>query len=101
MHCKTQPSKTPFSKTIQEFPTMPETERVCALDTLRTAASLKARWPAHVNRSATTSVYVTDPLGASDGDGGTPGPTLLEEEQKCHLQGPPTSVLKTEMHCFS
>lgn len=39
MHCKTQPSTAPFSKTIQEFPTMRETERACTPGTLRTAAS--------------------------------------------------------------
>lgn len=50
---------------------------------------------------ATTSVSVTDPLGASDRDPRPPGPTLLQEEQTCNLQGPPTSVLKTEMHSFS
>lgn len=32
---------------------------------------------------------------------GPPGPTLLGEERKCNLQTPPTSVLKTEMRCFS
>lgn len=99
MQCKTQLSKTPFFKTIQEFSKMPKTEKAWALDTLRAAGS-PGRKTAHVNRSA-KSVYVTDPLGASDGDRGPPGPTLLEEEQKCNLQGPPTSVLKTEMDCFS
>lgn len=47
---------------------MPETERACTLDTLRTAASLTRGTAARENRSATTSVYVTDPLGASDCD---------------------------------
>ena len=32
---------------------------------------------------------------------GARGPTLLEEEQKYNLQGPPTSVFKTDMHSFS
>lgn len=67
------PNKTPFSKTIQEFPTMPETERAYSRDTLRTASSHTGGRAAQENRSATTSVYVTDPLGASDCD---PGPSL-------------------------
>lgn len=57
--------------------------------------------PAPVNQSATTSVCVTDSLGASNCDPGPPRLTLLEEEHKRNLQGPPTSVLKTEMQCFS
>lgn len=39
--------------------------------------------------------FVTDPLGASDCDPGPSGPR--EEEHKCNLRGPPTSVLKAEM----
>lgn len=100
MHCKIQPGKTSFSKTIQEFPTKPETER----DVLWTHSELpplKGGRPVQVNRSASMSVYMTDPLGASDCYRGPPGPTLLEEEHKCNLQGPPTSVHKTEMHSFS
>lgn len=54
-----------------------------------------------MNQSATASVSVTDAQGASECDPGPLGPTLLEEEQKYNLQGPPTSVFKTDMHSFS
>ncbi|ELW50931.1 hypothetical protein TREES_T100021769 [Tupaia chinensis] len=60
------------------------------------ASHVEAR-AAHVNPSATSSVGSDRSTGSIRLGSAALGPQLLEEEHKCRLQGPPTSVLKTQM----
>lgn len=73
---------------------MPGTSRTSTLHALGTAASHMGSRPAHVNRSATTSVYVTDPLGASECD---PGPSRTDAAGRgTHMQSSGPSYFRSQ-----
>lgn len=79
----------------QEFALILKRERTQILDPTQYGRLSRGRLASPCESKCHHISFVTDPLGASDYDPGLSRP--LEEEHKCNLRGPPTSVLKTEM----